>query len=394
MKVEQFRPVLRPLLPRVDRVAQYLRRADDARWYTNFGQLALELERRISDLLCYADPVVVSTNSGTSALEAAILATAGRARPDRALALMPAYTFAATALAVERCGYRPHFLDVDPETWALDPISVTRHRLLPSAGVIVPVAPYGRAPDVDAWEVVREETGVPVVIDAAAAFEALCDDPDLVSPTVPLAVSFHSTKTFSTGEGGGVFWSDDAGQQRVRQATNFGFHGGRESLAPGFNGKMSEYHAAVGLASLDEWADRRQAYADVADAFRDAADAFGIVPNLFVAPTIGSAYALFSAETATAAGGINQRLRRAGFEWRRWYGLGIHTHPHFTQYASDPAPVTEHLGATLVGLPTAADLDPNEAQRIIAAVGRLGATGSTVARSTPVSIDSTRAQAQ
>jgi dTDP-4-amino-4,6-dideoxygalactose transaminase len=123
----------------------------------------------------------------------------------------------------------------------------------------------------------------------------------------------------------------------------------------------------------------------VADAFRDAGEAFGIASGLVVAPTIGSAYALFSADTASMASGIRRRLRRAGFDWRRWYGLGVHTHPHFTQYSSDQAPVTEHLGATVVGLPTAADLDPIEARRIVAAVCRPRAADSSIARSTKVS---------
>ena len=72
---------------------------------------------------------------------AALLATAGPATDERPYALVPAFTFAATAAAAERCGYRTIFADIDAESWMLDPDRCLSHRLLDRIGVVVPVGP-------------------------------------------------------------------------------------------------------------------------------------------------------------------------------------------------------------------------------------------------------------
>ena len=117
---DQRVPVLRPLLPTADRLQPYLRRIDTSRVYTNHGPLVCELERRLAEHFTLPTGSVASASSGTIGLMGAILATAGRATPERPFALMPAFTFVATAVAAEQCGYRPYLADIDAETWMLD----------------------------------------------------------------------------------------------------------------------------------------------------------------------------------------------------------------------------------------------------------------------------------
>ena len=86
---------------------------------------------------------------------------------------MPSFTFAATPHAAVSAGLEPYFLDVDPGTWALDPRKLLS--LLPELdapiAAVVPVAPFGAAVDVEAWDEFQDATGIPVVIDAAAGFD-------------------------------------------------------------------------------------------------------------------------------------------------------------------------------------------------------------------------------
>ena len=98
-------PVLRPHLPTAERLLPYLRRIDGTRFYTNWGPLCSELEQ--TALPRTSDPAgrVVSASSGSAALIGAILASAGSAGADRPVAILPAFTFIATASAVEQCGY-------------------------------------------------------------------------------------------------------------------------------------------------------------------------------------------------------------------------------------------------------------------------------------------------
>jgi dTDP-4-amino-4,6-dideoxygalactose transaminase len=343
---------------------------DLSRRYTNQGELVGLLETRLTALFGMPTAHTVSAASGTAALAAAILAAAGRATAARPLCLCPGYTFVATALAAEQCGYDVHFVDVDERTWALDPEAMARHELLDRTGVVVAVAPYGRRFSQVAWECFHRLTGTPVIIDAAASVEALADDADDLVGAAPVVLSLHATKAFGIGEGGAVICSNPALARATAAALNFGFDDVRETTGPGLNGKMSEYHAAVGLAELDGWTVKRANLQRVADRYRDAAEARGL--RLHVAPEVGSCYALFEAATEPQSRAAETLLRDAGIDYRHWYGLGLHRERYFRDYAHDPLPVVEALAPRLIGLPVAPDLPDATIDRIVAALAEFG----------------------
>lgn len=365
MPDRDFIYVCRPQLPDADAIAGYLRTIDARRLYTNRGPLVNLLEERLALEMDVPRHGVHTTSSGTSAIEVAILAHAGLATPERPLALIPSFTFAATGLAVERCGYRPHFVDIDPETWAVDPAALARHPRLAEAGLIVAVAPYGILPDMAGFEALQRDTGVPVVIDAAAAFEQVVTRPAPLSETVPITLSFHATKTFSTGEGGAVIWGDRTGQDRVTQVSNFGFFLSRECKVAGTNAKMSEYHAAIGLAMLDAFETRKRDYAAVARSYAEAARGRDLGGRLHLPGRISSAYALFEADSVAGFLAAEAHLLDRRVETRRWYEAGQHVQPHFSAAPTDPLPVTESLSARLLGLPMAHDLQAGDVAHIV-----------------------------
>lgn len=374
--------VQQPLLPTAAEIAPYLERIDASRWYSNRGPLLWELEERLSAHFGVTQHALVLLSSGTAALEAAILAHAGEGGADRPLALLPSYTFAATALAAIRCGYRPHFLDVDAARWMLDPEAVADHPLMAQAGLILPVAAYGRRPDMAAWEAVQARTGCPVVIDAAAAFEQIERDADLISSELPLVLSLHATKSFSTAEGGAVLWRSVEGLLRVGRITNFGMDDTRRCEDIGFNGKLSEYHAAVGLAQLDGWARRQARLADLAEIYRTGFAAAGGIEaagRLRLPPELSGAYVLFEAATGAQANQICTALDDAGIAHRRWYGHGLHREPVHVRGTADPMPITEDLGRRHIGLPAAVDLDAPAIARLAEVIAR---TIETIARQT------------
>jgi dTDP-4-amino-4,6-dideoxygalactose transaminase len=360
-------PIYRPKLPCVERLVPYLREIDKNRWYSNRGAFVQAMERRIAAMLGTGCGVIV-TASGWAALKAAIFAAAGPATPQRPLALMPSYTFAATAAAAETCGYKPYFLDVDEDDWMVSPQMLFDHPALLRTGVVIPVAAYGRGVTQGGWKQFREATAVPVVIDAAAAFESIVSDPSGLTGEVPVAVSFQATKTLSTGEGGAVIWNDADGLMAVTRTINFGFLGTRESQSPSFNGKMSEFHAAVGHASLDTWNETVVAWRTTCACYSGCAETAGFADQLILPPIIASCYALFRANSDAEAVGVTRALAERGIEHRYWYGQGLHTHKHFAAAARDPLPQTARIAHRLVGLPTAIDLTPAAMKRIVAAI--------------------------
>ena len=361
-------PALRPLLPRCDQLIPYLRRIDASRVYTNHGPLLSSLEARIVDRLRLQAEGVACASSGTMAIVGAILAAAGRASVEKPLALVPAFTFAATALAAEQCGYQPYLADIDAKTWSLDPERLAVHPMLGRFGVVVPVAAFGRPIPHRAWLDFRERTGIPVVIDAAASFDRIVEDPARYLDAIPLTLSFHATKSFSTGCGGAVMATDRDLVLRAVQAMNFGFLRDRQSESSGTNGKMSEYHAAVGLAELDGWAHKCVALQRVIDFYRSSLGEVGLAERFVGAPDISLAYALFRCGDPDETARVRAGLLQSGADSRLWYSLGLHVQPYFSNLAHDDLAITDSLAPCLLGLPLAPDLTESHIARVAAAL--------------------------
>jgi dTDP-4-amino-4,6-dideoxygalactose transaminase len=313
---------------------------------------------------------VTSAVSGTGALVGASLALTRRSAAERPLAIIPAFTFVATALAAEQCGFRPHFVDVDADSWQLQAETIERHPLLQQVALVVPVAPFGRAVPQAPWLKFQRRTGIAVVIDGGASFEAIARDPARFLGDVPVALSFHATKSFATAEGGCVITAGGALSASVNRALNFGFCEARDCRAASTNGKMSEYHAAVGLAELDSWSAKYASLREVAAAYRRQMAQAGLSDRLLVAPDVAGCYALFRCIDATEAAAIVDGLTAANIETRLWYGNGLHRQPYYMDASRDDLPVTDRIAPLTIGLPIAPDLSDACIRRVVAAVVR------------------------
>lgn len=359
-------PVLRPLLPRSEILTPYLRRIDATRIYSNYGPLVTEFENRLTRHLGLPAGGFVSASSGTAALVGAILASTGRATAARPFALMPAFTFVATAVASEQCGYRAYLADVDADSWMLDPEQLLQHPQLDRIGVVIPVAPFGRPVAQAPWLEFREKTGIAVIIDGAASFEGVSEAPERCLGDIPVMLSFHATKSFATGEGGCVVSHDADFAARTSQALNYGFFNARDSRTPSTNGKMSEYHAAIGLAELDGWQHKQTAFRKVMASYRRQLAHAGLVDRFHAAPDISSCYALYHCRSEIDCSRVQASLREHGVEFRLWYGTGLQNQTYFANSERDDVSNTQRLSACLLGLPIAPDLSDAAIARVIA----------------------------
>jgi dTDP-4-amino-4,6-dideoxygalactose transaminase len=360
--------VLRPQLPNSDRLLPYLRRIDAGRIYTNWGPLASELERQLSKRFSLPEGCVVSASSGTTALVGAILASAGRATADRPWAVIPSFAFVATALAAEQCGYRPYFVDVSAERWMVDLDQLDNGSLLDRTGLVVPVAAFGQPVAQDRAVAFHTRTRIPVVIDGGASFEAVIAEPGRHLGEVPVALSFHATKSFSTAEGGCVAVANAQLAASITRALNFGFYEDRRCSAPSTNGKMSEYHAAIGLAELETWTGKSAALCTVADKYRRRLNAAGLGDRFVAAPTVAGCYALFRCLNSDEADRVRSSLDSARIESRLWYGRGLHTHSYYHDSPRDSLEVTDRVAPLIIGLPVAPDLSDLAIERIVTAL--------------------------
>lgn len=359
-------PVARALLPKAAHVIPYLVQIDQSRRYANFGPLTLDLEERFAAR--FSAPAHVATMAnGTVALTLALKALG--AEPG-ALCLMPSWTFVATAHAACQAGLVPYFVDVDADSWMLDPAAIPN--LVAAApgrvGAIVPVAAFGRMPDVSAWVAVREALDIPVLLDAAAAFDALTD------ARVPATVSLHATKTLGVGEGGFIVSQDKAMVDRARALSSFGFCGSRDSQFVASNAKLNEYAAAVGHAGLDAWPAARLRFALAGTRLRIA---LARLRQISFQPGWSTEWVSSVCVVGLPAGAsreVEASLSAFGVETRRWWGDGCHASPAFADCPRSALPNTEALAASTIGLPFSCDLSDDEIADIAEALTRaLGA---------------------
>lgn len=272
--------VLVPDCPTADEILPYLREIDANRWYSNGGPLVKRLEAKLGG---------ACVSSATTGLEIAAKRIFRRRKVR-----IPAFTFVATATALLRAGFDPVLCDVD-ESWALRDIDEDS---LPVCPFGAPVAPGG-------------------LVDAAASFG--------LQTAGSRVYSLHATKALPAGEGGVVCGSEEL-VEYVRRQANFGlqstaFAHGIVSEA-GVNGKMSEYHAAVALASLDRAAASIKWRMELEKQYRLR---LGWVQTQ--QRPLGP-YTTFPVLVPDAAA-VAKKMAERGIETRRWYTPTLERHPAF-----------------------------------------------------------------
>jgi dTDP-4-amino-4,6-dideoxygalactose transaminase len=271
-------------------------------------------------------------------------------------------------VAAELCGFQPYLADIGAANWMLDPDSIAGHPLVEQIGLVIPVAPFGRPVPQEPWIAFSEKTGIPVVIDGAACFDRLISGPRGFVGPIPVAMSFHATKAFATGEGGGVVSTDAALIRRVVRALNFGFDVARDSRAASINGKMSEYHAALGHAELDDWDQRHDAMLAVAHSYRQHLVEAALADRFVGPPDISMSYSLFRCLNAAESSRVQKQLLRLGIGWRLWYGTGLQHQTYYAHLPHGNLRVTEAIAPCLLGIPTAIDLTEGQVARVVSAL--------------------------
>jgi len=360
--------LLRPDIPRAEEILPYLREIDAACWYTNFGPLVSRLERELGDILGPPVTSVVTTSSCTLGLE---LSLAALALPPGARVLVPALTFVATAAAVIRAGCVPVLGDVDEHTWLMDPVIAQSALARLDFDCVMPVTTFGCRQPADAWDQFTRATGIPVVIDGAGAFGN-----QEIGELTAVVFSFHATKAFGIGEGGLVAARSRAWIEQVRRLSNFGIElsTGVSSMV-GTNAKMSEYHAAVGLAALDRWPGRKERRQHLASVYRTVLRVHCPQICLQKRPDDGS-YTIMQLllPEGTQVREVAARLSMSGIETRAWYQPLLDEHPAFSRCLVDgELRVTRMLAPRMLGVPFHLDLDEAAVRRIcIALSGALG----------------------
>lgn len=353
-------PVFKPKLPEASAILPYMERIDKNRWYANFGPLLMEFEKRLADMLGQQATMVANGTLGLTVALQALEVTRG------GLCIMPSWTFTATPAAALAAGLEVAFIDVDRASQAVTPerVKEAMKQTGKKVSAVIPVCPFGSPIDVLQWDRFTEETGIPVVIDAAAAFDSLtCGS--MEPGRTPVMISMHATKICGIGEGGLLVTTSNDTGTRIRRIINFGFEDDHLSHRIAINAKPSEYDAAVGLAMLDEWDMIRAQWAGVQQRYIEKLEAAGVQCWMHK-DWVTSSCNIVVPEQAIA---LIDHLAQAGIDARRWWRAGCHSHPAYRECeVIGELSNTYWLGQSLVGLPAAIDLSEDQQDTVCEAV--------------------------
>ncbi len=308
----------------------------------------------------------VGVNSGTDALQLALWAC--EVGPGDEV-ITVAHTAVATAAAIALTGATPVFVDVDPETYTLDPAALAA-AITPRTRAVIPVHLYGHPADLDPILAVARSAGLRVLEDCAQAHGATYHGRAVGTWGDLGCFSFYPTKNLGAlGDGGAVISTDPALIERVRLLREYGWtpQARYVSQTPGMNSRLDEMQAAIlraKLPHLDAWNETRRALAAVYAAHLPAGVALPVER-----PGCRHVYHLYVVRVADRDG-VRARLQAGGVGTGIHYPVPIHRQPAYAHLpqAQSRLPQTERLADEIVSLPMHPLLNAQQARDVAAAL--------------------------
>jgi dTDP-4-amino-4,6-dideoxygalactose transaminase len=294
----------------------------------------------------------VAVNTGTAALHSAVVA-AGVKQGDEVI--LPSFTFVATAEAVVMAGGKPVFTDIDPETYNISPDAIKKN-LTEKTRAIVPVDLYGFSVDMEPIREIASEQGLAVVEDAAQAHGATyAGKPAGVFADVA-CWSLYASKNMTTGEGGVVTTDNDAVVETLRLVRTHGEKDKYASLMLGYNYRMSEIQAAIGLVQLEKlsgFVAKRRANAKRLTNLLSASDRLKLPEE---SEERQHSWYLYTVRLKNAAGDerdkILEELKKKGIGAVAYYVNPVHLMPYYREtFGERRLPETEKASGQVFSLP-------------------------------------------
>ena len=362
---------------------KYVKECLDTNWVSSAGAFVDRFEREIAQYV--GVPHAVATVNGTAAIHVALLA-AGVTAGDEVL--VPAFTFVATANAVAYCGAHPVFLDSEDVSWGLDPVRVAEfldgecdvrdgrvvnRRSGRTVRALLPVHLYGHPCDLDPLLALARRYPMAVVEDSAEALGARYRGRPVGADGLAGCLSFNGNKIITTGAGGMVIARDEAMAARVRRLTTQARGDAVEFIHDeiGFNYRLSNLHAALGVAQLEQLdafvEDKRATAAFYTGALGRLDGVHPFVETAWARSTYWMASILLDEGRCRDVRALIRDLNAAGIQARPLW-RPLHLQPAFQRAQTGPVSVAERLYARGLSLPCSVGITPEERQDVVDAV--------------------------
>ena len=334
--------VTQPSLVPLEEYVEILKGVWERGILTHNGPLVQKFEQEICSKLKINNFIAVS--NGTIALQMAI-----KALELKGEIITTPFTWIATVSAIKWEGCKPVFCDIDPETLNIDTEKIEDHITDKTVG-IMPVHVFGNPCDVDAIDKIAQKYNLKVIYDAAHAIGSTYNGRSLLEYGDISATSFHATKLLNTAEGGGCITTNNELHEKLKKIRFFGHNDEKDIVEDGFNGKMTEVHAALGLANLkylnEVLADRKVKY----DLYLDELQ--GIKDLDFQETKYGeSNYSYFPVLFRDVAQllKVETSLNSENIYPRRYFYPSVNTYKKVVNY--QPCPISENISRRVLCLP-------------------------------------------
>lgn len=360
-------PLARPRVRDPRAVAKMIEEILEGGILTN-GPHVRALEERAADYLGVRHCIAVASCTAGLTLVLRVAELSGDV-------LLPSFTFAATAHAVAWNGLVPRFVDVDPETLTLSGDAAARAVGVRTSAILATHV-YGTPCDVDRLTEVARRNGLRLFFDAAHAFGSRYRGTRVGGFGDAEVFSLSPTKVVIAAEGGIIATNDDLIAERCRIGRDYGNPGDYDCRFVGLNARMSEVHAAIALASLDDLDERLARREELAVAYRRALDT---VPGIGFPQVRSEDSSTFKdltilvdpSEFGLDADHLHDVLGAEGIETKRYYSPPVHRMKAYRTRGSDPTlPITEVASARALTLPLWVGMSVNDVELVATTIRR------------------------
>lgn len=333
--------------------------------YLAYGPVAKEFEKEFARYVGVKHALAVV--NGTIALYTTLKAL-GVGPGDEVV--VPDFTFFATASMVVAAGARPVFADIELTTYGMDPSSLERVITERTKAVIV-VHLYGHPARFDEIAGIAREAGAYVIEDCAQAHGAEYYGKKVGSLGDASAFSFYATKNMTMGEGGAVLTDSDEVAERADLLRNHGQVGRYNHVTIGWNFRITNIQAAIGLAQLrklDKMNERRR---EIAKRYDEELSLIDEIRTPSEAPWAKHVYHLYTVwvEDDVDRDRLAEHLRSKGIQVAVHYPKPLHLQPALTEYSRPGCcPVAEAASRHVLSLPMHPLLTDEEVEAVIGAV--------------------------
>jgi len=313
----------------------------------------------------------ISCSSGTDALLLALMAY--DVKPGDAI-ICPSFTFVATAEVVSLLGATPIFIDIDPDTYNLDPSKLeAAAQKAKDDGLnlkgIIPVDLFGLPADYPAIETFAKERGLFVLEDACQGFGGELNGKKLCSFGDVAATSFFPAKPLGCyGDGGAVFTNDDKLADEMRSVRIHGMGSDKyDNVRIGINGRMDTIQATVLLEKLTIFPEEVELRQTVASAYTEGLK--DVVKTPVIPTGMTSAWAQYSLQAEDKEGTL-AALQKAGIPAATYYPIPLHlqTAYKYLNYSKGDLPVSEAVSQKIFSLPMHPYLTTKEIEKIVTSI--------------------------